>query len=70
MAAVSIEESLKVGRLPEGKTALFMCDLQEKFRPAMLYFSDVVSNAKKLVGLFFSLKFLLAYNYKTNVYFC
>lgn len=50
MATVGIEETLKVGKLPKGKTALLMCDLQEKFRPAMLHFSNVVSNAKKLVG--------------------
>ncbi|XP_057369256.1 zinc finger protein 836-like isoform X2 [Daphnia carinata] len=49
MAARSNEENLKVGKIPVDKTAVFLCDLQEKFRPAMLHFSEVVSNAKKLV---------------------
>lgn len=50
MATMSVEETLKIGKLPIDKTAVFLCDLQEKFRPAMLHFSEVVSNAKKLVS--------------------
>uniref|UniRef100_A0A0P5AD42 Isochorismatase domain-containing protein 1 n=1 Tax=Daphnia magna TaxID=35525 RepID=A0A0P5AD42_9CRUS len=49
MASRSDEEILKIGKIPVDKTAVFLCDLQEKFRPAMLHFSEVVSNAKKLV---------------------
>lgn len=52
MAEDTMVKTLKFGKMPEGKTALFMCDLQEKFRPAMFHFTDVVSNAKKLVSSF------------------
>lgn len=48
MASERIEE--QIGKLPVEKTAIFMCDLQEKFRPAMLHFPEVISNAKKLVS--------------------
>ena len=57
MAENGMEKTLKMGKMPEGKTALFMCDLQEKFRPAMFHFSDVVSNAKKLVNSFVCLSY-------------
>jgi hypothetical protein len=46
---MSSEENIALGSLPLDKSAIFLCDLQEKFRPAMLHFSAVVSNAKKLV---------------------
>jgi hypothetical protein len=38
-----------LGLLNPSRTAFFMCDIQEKFRPAMLYFDEVVSVAKKMV---------------------
>lgn len=43
-------EELAAGKLPVGNVALFMCDVQEKFRPAMVHFEAVASNAKKLVN--------------------
>lgn len=42
-------EELAVGKIPLDSTALFMCDVQEKFRPAMIHFESVAKNAKKLV---------------------
>ncbi|CAG2055351.1 unnamed protein product, partial [Timema podura] len=39
---------IKYGYLPERKTAFFLCDIQEKFRPAMLHFDQVVEVANKL----------------------
>lgn len=58
MASRSDEEILKIGKIPVDKTAVFLCDLQEKFRPAMLHFSEVVSNAKKLVSFLFGIDYL------------
>jgi len=40
-----------LGLLNPSRTAFFMCDIQEKFRPAMLYFDEVVSVAKKMVSI-------------------
>ena len=50
MASEIIEETIKIGKVPVERTAVFMCDLQEKFRPAMLHFGEVVLNAKKLAS--------------------
>ncbi|XP_067004768.1 isochorismatase domain-containing protein 1 [Anabrus simplex] len=40
---------IKYGLLPQKNTAFFLCDLQEKFRPAMLHFEQIVEVANKLV---------------------
>ncbi|KAE8743843.1 hypothetical protein FOCC_FOCC009553 [Frankliniella occidentalis] len=40
---------VKFGLLPEKHTAFFLCDIQEKFRPAMLHFQEIVQAADKLV---------------------
>lgn len=53
MALGNIVEALQIGKVPVENTAIFMCDLQEKFRPAMLHFVEVIANAKKLVNLIF-----------------
>ncbi|XP_071448440.1 isochorismatase domain-containing protein 1-like [Hetaerina americana] len=37
------------GSIPDKNTVFFMCDMQEKFRPAMLYFKEIVEVANKLV---------------------
>ena len=49
MAADPLDAALNIGAIPLENTAIFMCDLQEKFRPAMLHFAQVIMNAKKLV---------------------
>lgn len=41
---------VKFGLLPEKHTAFFLCDIQEKFRPAMLHFPEIVQVADKLVS--------------------
>lgn len=33
------------------KTAFFLCDIQEKFEPAIENFTDIVEVAKRLVNL-------------------
>ncbi|XP_034243676.1 isochorismatase domain-containing protein 1-like [Thrips palmi] len=40
---------VKFGLLPEKHTAFFLCDIQEKFRPVMLHFQEIVQVADKLV---------------------
>ncbi|KAK3606497.1 hypothetical protein CHS0354_041448 [Potamilus streckersoni] len=39
----------KLGNLAADKTVFFCCDMQEKFRPAIAYFSDIVTCAGRLV---------------------
>lgn len=39
------------GTLDAKNTALFVCDIQEKFRGVMLNFPSVILNSKKLVGM-------------------
>ena len=42
------EEIINVGRITVDTCALFICDLQEKFRPAIYKFDDIVANTSKL----------------------
>ncbi|KAF4522694.1 hypothetical protein B566_EDAN012711 [Ephemera danica] len=42
-------DTQKYGSLNPSTTAFFMCDIQEKFRPAMLHFKEVVESASKLL---------------------
>lgn len=38
-----------LGALDVSKSALLLCDVQEKFRPAMINFCEIVQNIKKLI---------------------
>ncbi len=38
-----------LGLLNPSRTAFLMCDMQEKFRPVMLHFEEVVAVARKMV---------------------
>ena len=40
---------IKIGGLIPASTAVFLCDLQEKFRPVMLHYAEVIKTASKLV---------------------
>lgn len=51
MAARSI---LKLGALEAQKTAFFMCDIQETFRPHVKHFGEVVKVANKMVSIIFN----------------
>ena len=46
----------RLGNLQLKKTVFFLCDMQEKFRPAITYFRDIVEVAKRMVcfTLFFT----------------
>ena len=39
----------RLGNLQLKKTVFFLCDMQEKFRPAITYFRDIVEVAKRMV---------------------
>uniref|UniRef100_A0A7N8XTV2 Isochorismatase domain containing 2 n=1 Tax=Mastacembelus armatus TaxID=205130 RepID=A0A7N8XTV2_9TELE len=39
----------KIGRLSAKDAVLFLCDMQEKFRPNIFHFSDIVSNSARLL---------------------
>ena len=38
-----------IGRIPVRKTAVFVCDMQEKFRKNIKYFPEIVSNTKRIL---------------------
>ncbi|KAK4023839.1 hypothetical protein OUZ56_009232 [Daphnia magna] len=40
---------LLLGRFPVEKSALFVCDMQEKFASGIKYFPQIVANSKKLL---------------------
>lgn len=40
---------IKLGSLDEETSALFICDLQEKFSTVISHFPKVIENTKKLV---------------------
>lgn len=42
---------IKYGHLPEKRTVFFLCDIQEKFRPALSHFEHILEAANKLVWL-------------------
>ena len=42
------EEIRNVGRITIDTCALCICDLQEKFRPAIYKFNEIISNTSKL----------------------
>ena len=42
-----IRKSLGILRAP--KTSLFLCDMQEKFRPNIKYFDEVVANSSRVL---------------------
>ena len=48
------EAQIQLGKLTPSSTALFLCDLQEKLLPAMLYKVEILKNAKKLVRRIFT----------------
>lgn len=42
-----------LGNLTPSSTVFFCCDMQERFRPAIKYFGDIISVSQRLVCLFF-----------------
>lgn len=44
-------QSLKLGNIKPENAIFFMCDIQEKFRPVIKYFKEILEIAEKLVCL-------------------
>ena len=44
----------KFGNIQAGRVAFFLCDMQERFRPAIFGFEDIVSVSKRLVRAVFN----------------
>lgn len=40
----------RLGRLASKTTAFFLCDMQEKFRPSIRYFPEIITVAKRMVS--------------------
>ena len=38
-----------LGRLVPSKTSLFLCDMQDKFRPMISYFPQIVANSNRVL---------------------
>lgn len=46
-----MSSKISLGAIDSNVAAFFVCDLQEKFRPAMLCFSEIIENSKKLLAV-------------------
>lgn len=44
-----------LGNLTPSSTVFFCCDMQERFRPAIKYFGDIISVGQRLVCWLFSI---------------
>ena len=44
----------KLGRLAVNNTAFLLCDIQEKFRPSIRYFPEIIKVAQRMVSPVFS----------------
>ena len=40
----------KIGRLSIKNTAFLLCDIQEKFRPSIRYFPEIIKVAQRMVS--------------------
>lgn len=45
-------QSLKLGNIKPENAIFFLCDIQEKFRPVIKYFKEILEIAEKLVCLY------------------
>lgn len=45
-------QSLKLGNIKPENATFFLCDIQEKFRPVIKYFKEILEIAEKLVCLY------------------
>jgi hypothetical protein len=44
-----IDKAKRLGDLKQNNTVFFLCDMQERFRPAIKYFDEILEVAKRLV---------------------
>ena len=50
-ASIKMAQPKKLGDIKTNQTVFFLCDMQERFRPAIKYFDDIVEVAKRLVNV-------------------
>jgi hypothetical protein len=48
----SLEQILENNNIDKQSTALFLCDMQEKFRPAIFKFEEIIQTCSRLVRLY------------------
>lgn len=53
IAFISFFQITTLGNLTPSSTVFFCCDMQERFRPAIKYFGDIISVGQRLVCLVF-----------------
>lgn len=49
LCSVTFISVAKIGRLSTKDAVLFLCDMQEKFRPNIFQFPNIVSNAARML---------------------
>ena len=49
--AAMVQRTVRLGKLSAETTAFFLCDMQEKFRPTIRYFPEIITVAKWLVRM-------------------
>lgn len=53
----------RLGRLATESTAFLLCDMQEKFRPSIRYFPEIIKVAQRMVSVLFLLSVYLISDY-------
>ncbi|KAG8239417.1 hypothetical protein J437_LFUL017947 [Ladona fulva] len=53
---MALTKGRHLSRIIVGNTSLFLCDMQEKFRTAIKYFPEIVSNSNRLLQAFMVMK--------------
>lgn len=48
---MAVQTIRNVGRLAANSCYLFLCDMQEKFRPTIRYYPEIIAVAEKMVML-------------------
>ena len=47
---IGIQRVRSLGRIMSGSCYFFLCDIQEKFRPIIKYYPEIISVASKMVS--------------------
>lgn len=47
----SVAAARRLGRLAANSTYFFLCDMQEKFRPSIKYYPEIITVASRMVSV-------------------